>query len=294
MNLYKSRSFNELFNDTVAFFRRYGKHFLGLYFRLLGPFYLFFLVVYTWIFYRGFQNVEPLISSVPGTVILIAFYLVILLAALLHSVYVPAYFYFFKERGTDFDVKDIWRFFLQNLGRILLFSLVMIVIFVPFLAVALVMAVILLVTIVGIIIPFVILNLLFSLWFMEYLYERKGIGAAFREAWDLMFTRFWTYTGALTVTAWLGIIVIWGLQLLGQSFILMIFFNDPAFLSEEGYTPGLTVILLFLGLTLAILVFEIFFSLFNQTMIALVYFSAKEEKYHLSSFEALDQIGANE
>jgi ABC-type antimicrobial peptide transport system permease subunit len=110
-----------------------------------------------------------------------------------------------------------------------------------------------------------------------------------KEAWGLMTHRFWVYVGATAMFMLLAQMVSSGVSMLTgvTSAILSLNTLDH---SEKTLASILSLVFSF--------VITQFVSIVIQTIIYLmqniVYFTAKEEVYHISGYDEIDEIGKSE
>ncbi|NPA46648.1 MAG: hypothetical protein GXO24_05465 [Chlorobi bacterium] len=303
MILYKQRNFSEILNDTFAFIRENGKHFFTLYLQSAGiP-----LVILIPFFYYYYQlTANTLLDKTRGLGLMISYYydkypelliLILIVVAVvfiaflvINNTFVPAYMYYYQERGTNFTVRDIFVFIKEHWLRILIFGIIGTIVIIPLGIVAGLLSFILLITIVGVILPLITLSLWYGLWYMDYMLDNRDIFQSFSEAWRLLTTKFWSYFGAFAVLFVVAYIIQQGLSL-GFNLLFMMKYMQSVkegvenSLSSHLYAAAMVFIQYFIG---------VFFQLVLAISIAIIYFSAREERYQIGGREEIEQIGRAE
>ena len=280
MQLLKQRDFSAFFSDTFLFIRENGSHFFINYFTING---VFLLVTFLKSYFIGVGETLPVM--IEFLYVLFAF-----LFGVLNWTFVTIYMIIYSERGLDFNDKDILDYYKQNIGKIIVFLLVTILLMIPIIIVFYIAMLILLITIVG---PFLLYAALFiwlALAFYEYLYTDKPIFDSYGYAWKLFTKKFWATTGS-TALLYFVVLIIYGVALsltgLFSSFLEMNSTDalDLAMKLQKGFRqPAVLVVMMFFSVLLVIL----------QVSQGIIYFSQKEQLENISAKDDIDQIGKDE
>ena len=313
MQLYKSRSFGEYFQDTFSFIRQNGGHLYKNFFIVNGIFILILMVLgyffskfYTDVVFGGIINnnpnaIENYMNENLGVFILFAilFVSVGLISMVISYSYVPIYLKLYAKNGNkDFNASDIIHQYKISIGKILIFLVCGIVMAIPILIVAGIVSFVLMITIVGfLLLPLVIggISLFYQGTLMEYIEAKKGIWNSFGYSWNLMGSKFWAAIGSV------GLFFL--MSYIAQNVISLIpyfaFMIDMLAGVESGSTvdpqeigKSMTVIMLvifvltyFVGMLLNIIV---------QVNQGIVFYSLKEDIENINTKSDIDLIGTSE
>ena len=277
MQLLKQRDFSAFFSDTFKFIKENGKHFFTNYFIINGIFLIIQLVKN---YYVGQGVILPAVFELLYLVFAMFF-------GVLNWTFVTIYLLLYNERGLDFDYKDVLAYYKENLGKIIVFLLVTILLAIPIMIVFYIALIISVITIIGPFFLYATLLLVFSLSFYEYLYTNKGIIDCYTYSFTLIFKKFWATTGS-TALLFVIIALIYGVALtltgVFSSFINMNS-NDPLdsirMFQQAFSAPATLVVLTFVSI-LAVLL---------QISQGIIYFSQKELLENISTKDSIDQIG---
>lgn len=312
--LYKQRKFSDLINDTFGFFRAYGKSFIKGYFIINGGLLLALILV---IYFAGKGIMDIVFSTVASPVsgeaaimsymtenaaiwvlmTIIAAVTILLLTLLSHSY--PVIFLKLLEKDKAPQTKDIINELWNKIGKLIIFSLLWMVTFLPIIIMISLLSIVLFVIIIGI--PFVLI--LFSgviswmyLALFDYVNTNNGYFQAMKNGFNLLFQNFWHHVGA-TAIFYLIVTVIHSIVSFIPYFIgIFGVISDTA--TNEGQVPdqetfsflGLMVLITFiLSLVFAYVLSNLI--IVNQGMI---YYSAREENENLSLHSGIDLIGRDE
>jgi len=305
MILYKQRRFSELINDTITFLRENGKHFLTLYIQTVGiPWLVMMPFMYYYYKYSSItsqlglgekqldKEIMLFFDKYPELtiVLIVIFILSALIFSVLQNSFIPAYFYYYQQRGKNFTVREIFEFIKERWLRILIYMVIALVMSIPLLLGALVASVLLLVTLVGIVLPWIVLYLWYELWFLDYMLDKRGIFESFSEASRMISTRFWTYVGSAAIFMLISNIVMGGIALIVNLLFLLLSFQSV----KTGQSGDLITSIYGIIMVLVDMSLKVFFQLLLGVLMGLIYFSAKEEMYQVSATGEIDQIGKTE
>ena len=277
MQLLQQRNFSDFFSDTFNFIKENGKHFFTNYFIINGIFLLLQLVKN---YYVGQGVLLPAIFEM-------LYFLLVIIFGILNWTFVTIYLILYNERSLEFDYKDILNYYQENVGKIIVFILMTIVISIPAIIVFYIALLLSFITIVGPFIIYAAFILWFSLAFYEYLYTNKGIIDCYGYSWTLFAKKFWATTGS-TALMLVIILIIYGVAFsftgIFSNFLEMNS-NDPlsgimAF-QRAISAPTTLVVMTFLSILMVLL----------QISQGIIYFSQKELLENIATNDEIDQIG---
>lgn len=313
--LYKQRKFSDLINDTFGFFRAYGKSFIKGYFVINGGLLLALILI---IYFTGKGIMDTVFSTIAnpngpeaammgyftenamllGLMMIIAAVMILLLTLLSHSY--PVVFLKLLEKGKVPQTKDIISELWNKIGKLIIFSLLWMVTFLPIIILISLLSIVLFVIIIGI--PFVLI--LFSgviswmyLALFDYINNNNGYFQAMKNGFNLLFQNFWHHIGA-TAIFYLIVTVIHSIVSLIPYFIgIFGVIADTA--TEDGQQLANQETFSFLGLMFLItfiLSLVLAYVLSNLMIInqGIIYYSAREENENLSLHSGIDLIGRDE
>lgn len=282
MQLLKVRGFSEFFTDTFQFIKENAAHFFLNYFIFNG---IFLLLYFTFNYFNSGNIDIPIALMVVVGLLLFVFYII-------NLVFVPIYMILYNERGINFNHSDILNYMTQNVGKILIFILITLLMSIPLLIAAGVSFFILTITIVGIL-ALPLLFAAFFLWFQmtlyEYLYAKKEYFEALGYGFTLFTKKIWETTGSTALMYSIIMIVYYlALGVTGVfSGIFSINFTDPE--SAAGLeTMFKSPLVLLIGTAVSIL-----FSLISISQ-GIIYFSQKEFLEGINQKMSIEEIGKSE
>lgn len=301
--LKQRRDVGQIITAYFDFFKQNLKPFLNIFISYNGLFILGFLLV-SYLMVTGFVGLyiaTP--DSGQGNALASAemyfvfgflgfFFLFIVTAILNYSLAAVYTIEYERHKGPALEKAKVWQLIRQNLGRIFLFIILMILLYLLVMGVGVVLAFI---PILGTL-AYYLLILGFTSWmglsFMAMLNENKDVADAFGEGWKLLTKFFWkSVLSNLVIGLLLAILFMVVLMVPG---ILIGVYAFHA--SENGIdlaqSPVANIIW---TITLAILL--ILYTL-NQSLIQFIngvlYFSLHEEVYNEAARERIEKIGSGE
>jgi len=282
MQLLKVRGFSEFFTDTFQFIKENAAHFFLNYFIFNG---IFLLLYFTFNYFNNGNIDIPIALMVVVGLLLFVFYII-------NLVFVPIYMILYNERGINFNHSDILNYMTQNVGKILIFILISLLMSIPLMIAAGVSFMILIITIIGIL-ALPLLFAAFYLWFQmtlfEYLYGKKEYFEALGYGFTLFTKKIWATTGSTALMYSIIMIVYYlALGVTGVfSGIFSINFTDPE--SVAGLeTMFKSPLVLLIGTAVSIL-----FSLISISQ-GIIYFSQKEFLEGINQKMSIEEIGKSE
>lgn len=313
MELYKDRSFGDMFQDTFSFLKKEGKHFFKHYFIINGIF-LLILSVLGYFFSRFYSDFIRSLASSGGTsanfetylnengvfltLLIVVFLILAVIASVVTFAFPPLYFNIYLKKGSgNFDTSDIINAYKQNVGKLIMFVITGIVVAVLLMIPVGLISFILLVTMIGaILIPFVFggIMLFYTMTFMEYLEGKKGVWESFGYSWTLLKSKF--FPAIFSV----------GLFYLISNIILQVLIMIPYILGvfqvltspEQGnLNPEQISNMMFIMLLAIFFIGFIFGSVLGsivQVNQGIIFYSLKEKNENIQTKSIIDQIGVSE
>ena len=308
--LFKARDFGEYVSDTFQFFKENGKHYLKNYFRISGILLLVLVVVSYFLFQVYFDfflkfdrtnsntdYLESYISNNISIVIAIAVFLflfMILLSMLNYAIPVIYMDLYDKNKGANFETKEILAQFKANFGKVFLFFLGTIFLITPVLIIIFILLILLCFILIGIPLLLFAFPTAFSwitLSFFEYLNNKKGFFESFRDGFSHIKKQYFPIVGSSMI---IYIIIQIGMSFF--TFIPYIFGIASIFTSTQSSTHtddtfSTMKIMITIVMVISILMS---FILNNLLMInqGLVYYSRKDIDQSVSSTDLIDLIGS--
>jgi len=300
--LYKKRNFSDFINDSIQFFKIYGKDYFRNFATISGILLLLMSGLYYFTFKDIFANVgnPSAINNwflTDGNImlftILIITTIIVLIALSILSVGQPiVYMKLIEKTGrTEFTSSELVSKILDQAGRMLLFGFITLFLFTPLIVIFMVIALALSFLIIGI--PVLILGIpAIMVWHMQslivYLNEDAGYFEALGKGWKILFSNFWHIVGS-TIVIYIFVNII-------QSAISMIpYFSMMSSIITSGgqvdtfQMPPYMILIYVLSMILGTILFNVFYIQQN-----LVYYSAQESTEHMQAFSEIDNIGKNE
>ncbi|UNY98703.1 hypothetical protein MQE36_16700 [Zhouia spongiae] len=306
MELYKSRTFGDFFSDSFAFFKQNGKHFFKNYFIINGVFILAFIAVLFMGFYffgdfLGLSGVQAsgvdfdhFANENAGVFILLFSLMVIIitLMSVINYTFTPFYLKLYEAKGKDFSTKDIIDTYKQNLGKVIIFVLVCILLMIPTVIAAAIPYLILMFTFVGIYWMVGIIMFIYNGAFLEYINSKKGVFESFGYSITLIFgKKFWHASGAI----WLYYLMV--SFIIAIPIVILYFFFIISIITEKNFDENPVANPMFLIALIVvyalILLMAVIANNFIQLNQGIVYYSLKEEKENINTKSIIDEIGTS-
>lgn len=301
--LKRRRDIGDAITAFFEFFKKNLKPFANIFISYNGFFILGLLGV-SYMMVTGFVGTIRNTSNIDGTVSsggsemmfglgILGFVLIFIATALLNYSLAAGYMVAYEENGTpEVTKKQVWRLVSDNIGKIIVFILLLIVIYVG-------------VLIVGVIISFVPilgtfayygLMMGFTSWmglsFMAMLHRKLEVTASFGEGWKLLMKYFWK---CVLVNLVVGLILgaLFLIVLMIPGVLIGIYAFHAMDTGVDLASSPVATIVWTLALTVLLVV-----SSFNQSISqfsnGVLYYSLYEETYNEQTRKMIDQIGAGE
>ena len=304
IELRQRRDLGDTINIYFDFFKQNLKSFLNIFISFNGVFIIGFLGI-RYLLVTGFVGmfngselgVTNSANELESAIYLgfggIGFVLLFLITAILNYSLAASYMIQYEKNETPtVDKKMVRALISKNIGKIIFFILILIVIYIGVFIAGLIISI---VPFVGTIVYYIIM-LAFTAWmgvsFMVMLYENRDVTDALSEGFQLIKANFWK---SILVNLVIGLLL--GLLMLLVLMIPGVLIGVYAFHSVENGIDLANSAFAKVIWTLALSIILILYS-FNQSLAQFVngilYFSLHEETYNEKTRERIDQIGAGE
>ena len=299
-----NREFGDILSVYFDFLRQNLKRFTNVFLGYNGIF-LIGLLICSYLFVSGFigmirqgsdtygmgpDNLSDF-SSIGIFFVAIALYMVIMLVVVgfnyaLSSSYLNLYE---GTKGAAFDKKEVWQHCKENLGKILVFILLLVPIFMGMFIVALIFAII---PILGLFAQYII-QFFFTAWigvsFFAMISQNLGVVESYGEGWKLVMGNFWKSVGVNFILGLLNGLLMFVVMLIPGIIIGVYTFHvvennvdvESSVLATTIYTLGLC----------AFLIFMVYAQCLSQFVNGILYFSLHEKTYNFNTRNKIEQIG---
>ena len=300
--LYKKRNFSDFINDSILFFKVYGKDYFRNYMTISGILLLVMCGLYYFTFKDLFESVgNPSAMSnwflsdgnILTFAILVIATIIVGIALSVLSVGQPIiYTKLIEKTGrNEFTSSELVSLIMDKAGRMIFFGFITLILFMPLIAIFLVIAVALSFLLIGI--PILILGLpAIMVWHMQafivYLNEDAGYFESLKKGWKILFSNFWHIVGSTIVVYILVSIIQSAVSLIPYLSMMSSIITSGGQLQPTQLPPYMVLIYV-ISMVLGLVLLNIFY--IQQT---LVYYSAQESLGHIQAFSEIDNIGNNE
>lgn len=308
--LYKTRNFNAIFNDTFGFFKATGKNYFKNYFIINGPLILILLVL-GFIFFKVFfenmfsgamygespESIEGYFSENFSMMVGLGILTGILgLIAMIVNYSYPVFYLMAMERNEKPDTKEILNLLKSRVWKAIVFGLLSLVTFFPLFALICIVAFFLSIIIIGFPVA-VILVAAFLCWmyqsFYDYLTTDNGFLTSMETGYHMLTRAFWAHSGSTAIFFVFLYIVQIAMMVVGM-IINMLFGLVSAGPDLENGNPeammqtmSVTMIIGFVIQTTVSFVMGNFIFI-NQ---GIIYYSGREQDENKSIYNDIDLIG---
>ncbi|MBY8963908.1 hypothetical protein KJK34_14200 [Flavobacterium sp. D11R37] len=307
--LFKKRNFNNIFNDTFTFFRVAGKNYFSNYIKIAGGF-LLVLVVLMYlgakVFFEGLftrftnpqqdQLLESYFYDNTGFFIATAIFcgiLILVLSAINYAF--PVVYLRIMETKPSPTTGELVSGIKKSFGRVIIFSLLSLITFLPIAAILGVICVLLIMILIGIPVALFVFAFI-SCWvfqsFYDYLNNNNGFFTSMRNGYNNVFSNFWAHTGSTAIF----IIILYVVQTITSlipyiigGFLTLTEIQGPEDQADALSTMGVLMLVSFLiSSVVGYLLTNVL--LINQGMI---YYSSRENIENNSLHSDIDLIGTD-
>lgn len=296
------RSFGDIINLYFDFFRQNIKNFTNLFLRYNGIFVILILIL-SYALVTGFagmiegddfdnlfgSNSQYDFLSVVGLSIVLFFIVMMILAIVNYSLATSYMTTYVSEKQIEVDSSLVWSRIKANLGKIFLFLLLLIPIYIGMMIISAIFAFI---PIIGLI-PQYIVQFFTTGWvgisFFALLQNKGGVMDAFSEGWKLATSDFWKVVGVNFIIGLLVFILIMAFNIIPGILVGLYTWHivasetviQSSIIAKIIYTLGLS----FMFLTL------IYSQCLSQFVNGVLYYGLHEKQYQQFAQEQIDKIG---
>ena len=311
MQLLKNRDFGDFFSDTFQFFKENFKGLILNYFKLQGI--LLILLIIVGYFYMNmmnefmlsnpaFNNPNPtpeeamgMMQSMMGMYLNLPFLMLMIigsLAGIVSANYIPIYMELYNTKQGDFGFNDIVDKFKENIGKILMLTLALVLLAIPIYIVLFIAFFITVFTLIGwiFVLGFVV-SYFSQIWFYSGHYK-AGAFSTLGNTFSLFKDNFWKMVGATTV-----LLLIFTLTYYILSMVIVLLVADSSITSSVAENP----MDFYSGEMLIFMIVFQLFGIFIGTIITLLvqiqqgmmFYSRVNDIDQISEHEDINSIGNN-
>ncbi|MEO9893746.1 hypothetical protein [Aurantibacter sp.] len=237
----------------------------------------------------GEQNMEEtyITSFIIGGVL---FFFIFMAVAIMNYSLAGSYMLKYEEnKGNSFDKKEVWNFFKERFGKIFLFAVIMVVLFIVIYTVGVVL---MFIPLLGILAYYVIMFgtlAWFGVSFFSLLNDDKDVMDSFREGWQLVRNHFWKSVGVNFILGLLNGILSMVVMIIPGVIVGLYTFHvvtnevdvSESIVSTIVYTIGLAFYLIVM----------VYGQCLSQFVNGFLFYSLHEETYNTNTRSKIEQIG---
>ncbi|MCM4151298.1 hypothetical protein DHD05_06825 [Arenibacter sp. N53] len=223
----------------------------------------------------------------------ILFFLIFLMVAVLNYSLSTSYMIKYEEnKGQNFIKTDVWAEVKNNLGDIVVFILILIVLFLGLMIAAVVLTFI---PLAGMLAQYVMQYFVMA-WvgvsFFVMLKEKRGVTDSLGEGWNLVTKNFWRSVGVNFILGFLiGLLFMVVIMIPG---ILIGIYTFHVVQNDVDLGASIVPTIIYTLGTCLLLIIAVYSQCLSQFVNGLLYFSLHEKTYNLNSRSKIDQIGLEE
>ncbi|GAA3514033.1 hypothetical protein GCM10022393_29900 [Aquimarina addita] len=302
IELKQRRDLGGIISTYFDFFKYNLKSFTNIFISYNGIF-IFLLLGVSYLLVTGFIGMANASSGLSNTTedeslmyigfgFLLFFVIFIAVAALNYSLASAYLITYNKERKIITDKKQVWAVVNKNIGKIIVFILLLVVIYIGVSIVNMIIGIIPLIGFFANLIVGFAVTAWFGVSFMVMLNENKNASNAFGEGWNLVVGSFWK---SVLVNLVLGFLV--GILLLQFMLVPGILIGVYSFhLVDTNINIGESAVakIIYIISTCIFLVIFTYSQSLSQFINGILYFSLHEGKYNIYTQERINQIGSGD
>lgn len=311
MELLKSRTFGDYFNDTFQFFKTNFKLIITNFFKIQGI--LFILILISGYFFNTrlmeealtnagafgaapTQNPNEILSTFNSMFSMylnlefFAFIIITSISSIITINFMPIYMELYRDKKEDITFTDIIEKYKEHASKIILLTLSLVLLAIPIYLVTTIVFVISLITIIGwIFVIGFILSYMSQIWFHAN-YYKSGPFQALGNTFSIYKDHFFKITGATILFSLmffiiLYIVIIVAILTLAASISVENFFADP-----DSLTNGTALIFMAIGQFINFLMGSIV-TLLLQTQQGIIFYSRVNDIDQISEHQDINSIG---
>ncbi len=294
-----NRDFGDMITTYFDFLKQNLKNFTNIFLSYNGVFLIGLLIV-SYFLVSGFigmigyyddsvvdKDETYLVYLIVGGIL---FFIIFIIVAMLNYSLAAAYMIKYEEnKGAVFDKSEVWNFFKQKLGSILLFVLLLVGIYIGVSIIGILLAII---PILGIFAYYILIFFVlawFGVSFFCMLQENKDVTAAFGEGWTLVTKSFWKSVGVNFILGLLNGILFF-IVLIIPGIILGLYTFHVVQNDVDVSASIIPTIVYTLG-TCMILITSVYSQCLSQFVNGILYYGLHEKMYNTNTRSKIDQIG---
>jgi len=299
-----NRDFGDILSVYFEFLRQNIKKFTNVFLSYNGIF-LIGLLITSYLLVSGFAGMIAESSNIYGigaevsnedvywVYILsggILFFIIFLLVAGLNFSLSSSYLIKYEEhKGMGFDKKEVWNHTKRNLGKTLIFILLLIPVYVGFFIVALIFA---LIPLLGIFAQYIV-QFAMTAWigvsFFSMLSQKKDVVDGYGEGWRLVINNFWRSVGVNFILGLLNGLLIF-IVLLIPSIIIGIYTFHVVQNNVDVTSSVISTVIYTLGLCM-LLILTVYAQCLSQFINGILFYALHEKTYNINTRSKIEQIG---
>lgn len=301
--LKRQRDVGEMISTYFEFLKQNFKPFLNIFIRYNGIFILGFLGV-SYLLVTGFvgafsisegfgMDSDPTQYYVLVGLGMFSFFILFIITAIFNYSLAAAYMIRYEQNnGAVVEKVQVGEMVKDNLGKIIVFILLMMVLY---LGVFIAGTILSFIPIVGILVYYLII-MGYTSWmglsFMVMINENRAVTDAYSEGWTLLRKYFWKcILSNLVIGILLGILMMVVMMIPGIITGVYVFHSINT--GVDFYNSPLSNIIWILSLSLLLILYTMYQAL-AQFVNGILYFSLHEETYNEATRQRIDEIGASE
>ena len=311
--LYSKRSFGSLVGDTLSFFKEFGKNYFKNYFIINGGFLLALVAIMYFlikIFLEGaFSNFgstdqgDNFINHIYSNLGLfiglgITTVLLVILISMINYLFPVAYLKLI-ETNKDTSTENLINEIKSKIGKVIVFFLASIFIFIPIMLILCVIMFALIVVIIGIPLLFIVIPAVMcwiSLSFYDYVSTDNGYFDSLGNGYRMLKKKFWPIIGSTAIMQIIVQVVIGVVSMIPYTIGVATVFTNPEAMQNKvnGVPEGLSLIMVLISVLMIVSIL-LNYTLQNLILInqGIIYYSIKEESENVSIKNDIDLIGSD-
>jgi hypothetical protein len=298
-----NRDFGDIINVYFEFFKQNLKKFTNIFLSYNGVFLIGLLIV-SYLLVSGMiglftNNQNTVLDTIGSNSDAYVMYLIfggilffiifIIVAALNYSLSTSYMIQYEENKGLNFEKTDVWEEVKNNLGSIIVFILILILLFFGLMIAAVVLAFI---PLAGMLAQYVIQYFVMA-WvgvsFFVLLKEKRSVTEALGEGWNLVTKNFWRAVGVNFILGFLiGLLFMVVIMIPG---ILIGIYTFHVVQNDVDLGASVVPTIIYTLGTCLFLIIAVYSQCLSQFVNGLLYFSLHEKTYNLNSRSKIDQIG---
>lgn len=299
---YKKRNFSAYINDTMQFFKLYGKDYFKTYLSINALLLLLMCVISYFTFKDMFSNMsDPTLAqnllfsdgNIGFMILLLLLLFVVSIIISITNIGQPIIYTKIVEKTgrTEIATSEILDQLFKIALRFIVFGVISMFILMPVFIILIFVGALLSIILVGI--PILIIGIpAVMVWSMQalivYVNEERGYFESLKKAWKILFSDFWHIVGSSMVVYILISVIQSGLTMIPYFIALGSFISSGANPGNFEFPP-LMIFMYVAGILITYILLNAFY--IQQ---CLVYYSAVESTEHIQAINEIDNIGKNE